>query len=113
AEEFLGGVDVHDGEIASESARQAAGLHDATHNEYQVALHGAHGHAAVDLQAILFREGLGDDQRVRLCQKHQRIVDGLVGAFQIVNTKAAVAQHVHAENQEVSFAGGDGRFNHR
>jgi hypothetical protein len=66
AEHFLRRVHVHDGEIAAERARQAARLHDAAHRESLFAFHRAHGDLAVNAEAVIAREGVGDDERIGL-----------------------------------------------
>ena len=57
-------------------------------------------------EVILVGELLGQDDRVRLREKHQRIVDDrLVAAFEVVVAQAAIAGHVDAEDQQAAFAG--------
>ena len=65
------------------------------------------------VEPLLVGELLGHDQRIRLREKDQRIVDGFVGPLQIVVAEVAVAEHVHAENQQIAFAGRDGGLDHR
>ena len=46
------------------------------------------------------------DQRVRLRQEDERVVDDrLVGGFEVVVAKAAVAGHVDAEHQQAALTG--------
>ena len=117
AEHFLSGVDVHHRQIAAESAGQSAGFHDAANGEAFLAFHGLHGNRRADREMIFLCERGGDDQRIGLGQKDQRIVDaGLVAAFDVVIAQAAVARHIDAQDQNVALPrkprAGDS-FNHR
>ena len=116
AEHFLRGVNVHDGQVPSERACKAARFHDAPHREQLLALHGAHGNFAANSQLVLLRERVGDDERIRLREKNQRVVDHrFVAALQIVLTQAPVARHIHAQDQQIALPGKPGvnhRFNH-
>ena len=113
AEYFLRGVNIHDGQVPSERTRKAARFHDAPHREQLLALHGAHGNFAANSQLVLLREGIGDDERIRLREKNQRVVDHrFVAALQIVLTQAPVARHIHAQDQQVALSG-KSRVDHR
>ena len=61
--------------------------------------------AVADAQSVSIGELLGDDDRIGLREKDQRIVDdGLVAALEVVVAQAAIARHVDAENQQVALA---------
>ena len=116
SEHLLRRVDVHHRQVAAERARQPARFHDAAHGERLVADHRGQGQLAAHGQAVALRKFLGDDDRIGLRQKHQRIVDdGFVAALQVVVPQAAVARHVDAQNQDVPLARnarGGGRLDH-
>ncbi len=61
-ENFLRGVNIHDGEIAAKGAGESAGLHDAADREEPFALHRTHGNSTADGKLILSRECIGDDE---------------------------------------------------
>ncbi len=61
---------------------------------------------------ILARESVGYHQRIGLGEENQRIVDGIVTRFQIVVAQAAIARHVHAQDQQVALSL-DARVHHR
>ncbi len=68
---------------------------------------------------ILARVGVGHHQRIGLGEEHQRIVDvivSLAARFQIVIAQAAIARHVHAQDQQIALpldARAHHRFDHR
>ena len=106
AEHVLGGVDVHDGEVAAEGLRHAARFHDAAHGELLVALHGVERDFAADGEVVAVGELAGDDERIGLGEEDERIVDHvLVAVVEVVVAEAAVAGHVDAEDEEVALAG--------
>ena len=117
AEHLLRGVDVHDGEVATERARQPGRFHDAADREPLHPAHRAECQLAVHAEMVLLREGSRQHDRVGLGQEDQRIVDrGFVAAVKGVVAEAAVAGHVDAEDQEAAFAldaGVGHRLDHR
>lgn len=105
AKHLLGGIDIHDGEIAAKGARQTAGSHDAANRERLVAHHRGQRERPPDRQAITIGEFLGDDDRIGLREKHQRVVDDrLVCVLEVVFAQAPIAGHVDAENQDVPLS---------
>ena len=61
--------------------------------------------AARPARRFLLGEFLRQDDRIRLREKHQRIVDDrFVAALEVVVAQAAIAGHVDAEDQQVALA---------
>ncbi len=120
SENLLRGVNVHHREVPAEGAGQSARFHDAANGEQLPAVHGAHRNLRAHAQMILARVRVGDHQRIGLCKEHERIVDVIVSAlaarFQIVVAQAAIARHIHAQDQEIALpldAGANHCFDHR
>jgi len=106
AEDQLCRVDVHDSQVAAERTGEPARSHDAAHREGAVADHRRQGEPIADGERVPRGEFVGDDDRVGLSEKDERIVDDrFVAAFEIVVAQAAVAGHVHAEYQDVALTG--------
>ena len=69
------------------------------------------------MKAVAIGELAGEDEGIGLREEHQGVVDHvLVAAVEIVVAQAAVAGHIHRENQDAALAGEagiDGGFDHR
>src|SRR4051794_30367334 len=74
-EYLLRGIDIHYGKTATEGAREATGLHDAAYGEALAAFHGVELDLAVNGQPVFLSKIRRDDERVRLCEEDERIVD--------------------------------------
>ena len=75
---------------------------DAAYRERFVTRNGRQKETIAYLQPVPRRELAGDDDRIRLRQKHQRIVDdGGVAALEVVLPQAPIAGHVDTEDQDV------------
>src|SRR5262249_16383455 len=85
AEHLLRGIDVHDGQVAPERAGEARRLHHAANRELPIAVDRPQREPSAYGDAVLVCELLGQDDRIGLRQKYQRIVDdGLLSAFEVV-----------------------------
>ena len=81
------------------------GSHDAANGERFLAIGRLQRQAAADRQTVAVGQLVRNDERVRLREKDQRIVDdGLVAAVEVVVAQTAIAGHVDAEHEQVAFA---------
>ena len=113
---FLRRIDIHHRQITTECRRQSAAFHDAAHGKRFRPLHGFHEYFGIDGKAIGFGKFTSHHQRIGLRKKYQRVVNHrLPTVFQIVIAQAAIAGHVHGQDQNVARSfqfGVNTRFNH-
>src|SRR5437867_1858053 len=104
AQYLLSAVNVHNGEIAAKCPRHAGGAHNSAYSELLDALDCREWKPAVHGKVIAAGELLGDHQRIRLCQKDERVVhDRLIRILQVVITKVAIAGHIDSKNQDAAL----------
>src|SRR5205085_6279972 len=92
-EDFLGGVDIHDSQIAAEGLGHTAGFENAANSELFAAFHGVEADFVAAVEAVAIGEFVSKDEGVGLGEKDERVVNHVfIAAFEIISAQTAVAR---------------------
>jgi hypothetical protein len=115
-ENDLRGVNVHDGDVSAEDRSDAHGLENSFHREIFSATGREQRQSVADFERMALGEGARKQDRGRLSEVGERIDNLSLRFIEFVVAQLRIAGGVHAQNQEVAFAGVHGArvdFDHR